>query len=84
MVIEKSLHISSGRKHSSWSLFSFQIIGKKIIKFEPVDSLEPGEKLVYKIICQALEEGSAKNTAVMLWQEFERAVIDEEGTSLHK
>ncbi|BBM87176.1 hypothetical protein UABAM_05579 [Candidatus Uabimicrobium amorphum] len=46
--------------------------------------LQPGEKLTYKIVCKAIKEGSAKNTARVKYDQFNKEIIDEEGTSLYQ
>ncbi len=59
-----------------------------IITFKPVAILQPGEKLVYKIVCEVVSEGtakgSAKNRATLTYDQFEKPIIDEEGTSVYK
>lgn len=54
------------------------------VKFSPVAILQPGEKLTYKIVCRAIKDGSAKNTARLNYAEFDKEIIDEEGTSVYK
>lgn len=54
------------------------------ITFEPAPILQPGEKLTYRIVCKAVKEGSAKNNAQLKYDQFEKYIIDEEGTSVYK
>ncbi len=60
---------------------------KGIINFETVEVLKPGEKLLYKIVCEVISEGnsrgSAKNRAI-LYLDWGKPIIDEEGTSVYK
>lgn len=62
----------------------FEVIGKRTIKFKPIPSLEPGEKLVYGVVCKALKEGIAINTAAMMWDQFRQQIVDKEGTFIYK
>lgn len=57
--------------------------GKRLI-FGPYPILEPGRKLTYKIKCKALRPASAKNKAELRFDQFERTILDEEGTSIYK
>ena len=57
---------------------------KREVNFESFPILQPGEKLTYKIVCKAVKEGSAKNTAKIRYAEFDKPIIDEEGTSVYK
>jgi len=52
--------------------------------FEPVPILQPAEKLTYRIVCKAVKEGSAKNTAKLTYDQFNKEILDEEGTSVYK
>jgi len=61
----------------------FKVEGNKI-SFEPVPILQPGEKLTYKIVCKAVKEGSAKNHAELIYDQFQKPIIDEEGTTVYK
>lgn len=54
------------------------------IYFDPVPILLPGEKIIYKIVCEALEEGSARNIVEVTADQFERRILEEEGTSVYK
>ena len=54
------------------------------VKFAPVAILQPGDKLTFKVVCRAIAEGSAKNTARLKYAEFNKIIIDEEGTSVYK
>ena len=55
-----------------------------IVYFKPMPILQPGEKLVYTIICRAITPGSARNAAVLRYKQFSVPIIDEEGTSIYK
>jgi uncharacterized repeat protein (TIGR01451 family) len=55
-----------------------------VVRFEAVPILQPGEKLTYRIVCKAIKEGSAKNTAILSYDQFDRQILDEEGTSIYK
>ncbi len=57
--------------------------GNKIF-FDPYPILQPNAKLVYKITCKAVKEGSAKNTAVLRYDQFNKPIMAEEGTSVYK
>ena len=52
------------------------------VYFNGVPIVEPGEKVTYKIVCQALTQGSAKNTAHAISDEVDIVIIDEEGTTI--
>lgn len=54
------------------------------ISFAPVAVLPPGEKVTYRFSCKAIAPGSAKNMAEITYDQFERSIIDEEGTSVYK
>ena len=54
------------------------------VSFEAVPLLKPGEKLVYKVTCKAVREGSAKHTATLQYDQFDKTITDEEGTSIYK
>ena len=54
------------------------------IPFEAVPFLAAGEKRVYKITCQAVRPGSAKHSANLEYDQFDKPVVDEEGTSVCK
>lgn len=54
------------------------------VTFSPVAILQPGEKLTFKIVCRAIKAGSAKNTARLNYSEFDKEIIDEEGTSVYE
>lgn len=56
----------------------------KEVVFEPVALLHPGEKRTYKMTCKTVNAGSAKHTATLTYDQFERPIIDEEGTSCYK
>ena len=59
-------------------------VENKIIIFEPVPQLLPGEKVTYRIVCKAIEGGSAKNKASLTYDQFSLELIDEEGTSIYQ
>lgn len=52
--------------------------------FDPVPILQPGEKITYKITCRAIRSGSAKNVVRLRYSEFDKEIIDEEGTSVYE
>ncbi|WP_372371704.1 hypothetical protein [Candidatus Uabimicrobium sp. HlEnr_7] len=54
------------------------------IHFDSIVFLPPGDKVIYKIVCEAIKEGSAKNTAYVIYDQFKKRIIDEEGTSIYK
>lgn len=54
------------------------------VYFEDVAIVQPAGRLVYKIVCKAVKAGSAKNTATLRFAQFEKEIIDEEGTSVFK
>ncbi len=56
----------------------------RTIRFEPVPKLAPGDKLVFRIVCRATKEGSAKNRAQIAYDQFETPIVNEEGTSCYK
>ena len=62
---------------------TFKVKGNDVL-FDPVPILQPGEKLIYKIVCKAVKEGSAKNTATLRYDQFTKPIIDEEGTSIYR
>ena len=57
-----------------------------IVYFKPVPILQPGEKITYTVKCKAITPGTAKNTAVLRYKQFDVPIIDEdeEGTSIYK
>lgn len=57
---------------------------KRQVVFEPVPVLPPGEKLVYRVTCKAITPGSAKYAAIFKYDQFDREILDEEGTSVYK
>lgn len=59
-------------------------IEDSVVYFEPVPILQPAEKVTYRIVCKAVKEGSAKNTAKLKYDQFNKEIIDEEGTSVYK
>ncbi|BBM87717.1 DUF11 domain-containing protein [Candidatus Uabimicrobium amorphum] len=56
----------------------------RAVNFAAVAILQPGDKLTFKVVCRAIAEGSAKNTARLKYAEFDKPIIDEEGTSVYK
>ena len=54
------------------------------VVFAPVPILQPGEKAVFKIVCKAVKTGTARNTATLKYDQFDKPIHDEEGTSLYK
>ncbi len=54
------------------------------VHFVPIAKLKPFEKLVYKITCQAISEGNAKNEVRFTYDQFEKPIVDEEGTSIYR
>jgi uncharacterized repeat protein (TIGR01451 family) len=61
----------------------YQVKGQKIY-FAPIAKLKPDEKLIYQITCRAISEGNAKNEARITYDQFEKQIIDEEGTSVYR
>ena len=61
----------------------YKVIGKKVV-FEPVPILKPGEKLIYRIYCKAIQTGTARNLAKFDYQEFPKWIMDEERTTIYK
>lgn len=57
---------------------------KRAVVFEPYPILQPAAKLVYKIVCRAIKQGDAKNHTILTYDQFEKPIIDEEGTSIYK
>ena len=54
------------------------------VDFDAYPILQPGEKLVYKVVCKSVKSGSAKHTATLTYDQFEKPIIDEEGTSCYE
>lgn len=54
------------------------------VVFDKFPILQPGEKIVYRIACKAIKKGNAKNTARLKYLQFDRAIIDEEGTIIYE
>jgi len=57
--------------------------GSQVI-FAPHPILQPGDKLVYRVVCRGIAAGSAKNRATLRYDQFQKPIIDEEGTSVYK
>ncbi|WP_372365360.1 hypothetical protein [Candidatus Uabimicrobium sp. HlEnr_7] len=57
---------------------------KSVLECEAVPILQPGDKITYKIVCEAIKAGSAKNTARVRYDQFDKEIIDEEGTSVYE
>lgn len=55
-----------------------------IVNFEDVAIVQPAGRVVYKVVCKAVKAGSAKHRATLRFAQFEREIIDEEGTSVFK
>lgn len=62
---------------------SFKQEGNNVV-FDAVPVLPPGEKLTYKVLCRATKPGSAKHAAILQYVEFQKPIMDEEGTSVYK
>ena len=56
----------------------------KELNFQSIALLQPGDKLTYKVVCKAVKKGSAKNTVRVRYAQFNKPIIDEEGTSIYK
>lgn len=54
------------------------------LHFQSVAILQPGDKLTYKIVCKAIKEDLVKNIARLKYDEFDKPIIDEEGTAVYK
>lgn len=68
------------------SVESHYIYDKNIhqVKFAKITTLQPGEKVVYKVTCRAINEGSAKYSTYLRYDQFNYYILDEEGTSIYK
>lgn len=55
-----------------------------LITFEAYPILPPGEKLTYKVVCKATKPGSAKHAAILKYDQFDKEITDEEGTSVYR
>ena len=51
---------------------------------DAVPILQPGEKPVYKVVCKVIKAGSARHAAILTYDEFDKPMIDEEGTSCYE
>jgi uncharacterized repeat protein (TIGR01451 family) len=78
-IIPKQMKLVNAQGPTSWKWLEKQ----HSVIFDSVLSIAPGEKRTYKIVCQAVEEGSARNKAAMLYDQFDQPIIDEEGTSTY-
>ena len=56
----------------------------KELNFQGIAFLQVGDKLTYKVVCKAVKKGSAKNTVRVRYAEFDKVIIDEEGTSIYE
>lgn len=54
------------------------------ILFEPVPLLAPGEKLTFKVTCKVIKEGCAKHAATLTYDQFDKPIVFEEGTTCVK
>lgn len=54
------------------------------VTFDAVPILQPGERLVYKVVCKVIKAGSARHAAILTYDEFDKPIIDEEGTSCYE
>lgn len=61
----------------------FKVNGNTIT-FDPVPILQPAEKLTYKVTARAIKEGSAKHKATLRYAEFDKPIMNEEGTNCYK
>ncbi|WP_372364661.1 hypothetical protein [Candidatus Uabimicrobium sp. HlEnr_7] len=57
---------------------------KKVVIFAPLTIILPGQKEVYKITCKAIEAGNTKNIVKVYYDQFSRAIINEESTDIYK
>jgi hypothetical protein len=61
--------------------FKYDLLNRMVV-FDSVPVLPPGDKLTYKVRCKAIQEGSAKHSAILKYKEFETEITDEEGTTV--
>jgi hypothetical protein len=54
------------------------------VSFEAVPILKSGEKLTYKVVCKAVREGSARHSAILRYDQFDKSITDEEGTTVYR
>jgi uncharacterized repeat protein (TIGR01451 family) len=59
-----------------------EVRGNTVV-FPKVKIIQPGDKLIYKVVCKGIKNGSAKNVAVIKYTEFYKPLTDEEGTSVY-
>jgi uncharacterized repeat protein (TIGR01451 family) len=52
--------------------------------FDAAPILQPGEKLVYKVVCRVIKSGSARHAAMLTYDEFDKPIMDEESTSCYE
>lgn len=52
--------------------------------FDPVPVLAPGEKLIYTITVKAMRPGSARNSALLRFDQFGTEICDQEGTTIYE
>jgi uncharacterized repeat protein (TIGR01451 family) len=57
---------------------------KREVVFAPAPILQPGDKLVFRVVARAIKPGSAKNRGTLRYDQFDKPIIDEEGTSVYK
>lgn len=69
---------AEGSTSHKWDEAGHQVI------FEAFPILQPGDKLTFKIRCKAIKSGSAKNRAIMKYDQFDQEIINEEGTSVYQ
>ncbi|MGA1870966.1 MAG: hypothetical protein ACMUJM_20710 [bacterium] len=52
--------------------------------FEPIVEILPGDMVVYKVVCYAITSGNVKNKAKIMFDQFDKPILEEEGTSIYK
>lgn len=57
--------------------------GQRQVIWEEVTIVPPGAKLKYHVVCKAIQPGSAKYAVTLSYDQFDRPLVDEEGTSLY-
>lgn len=58
--------------------------GLNKVIFDPYPILQPNAKLIFKVVAKGVKTGSAKNTATVRYDQFDKPIIAEEGTTVYK
>lgn len=56
---------------------------ERMVVFKAYPLLQPGDKLIYNVRCKAVKAGSAKNKAILSYDQFDTPIECEEGTSVY-